>query len=166
MELTICVNTCGEKCSFEFCAGFEIDYVRFTRLNTDQIDDAEADFEDICYTDIENPEGLDWDYIRSMDHGTLEEAFWEAMNDNPEWEIIPLLEALPEYPKFREMPTSELEDFVYDFVSKALVSSEITYEIDGEDVTDKVGSSKGKWDDQIFSQITSSVMYQFKKRFA
>lgn len=165
MYLTISVNTCGEKCSFGFSAGYEIDYVEFAGLNADEIDGDQDCFEDITYSDIEDNDGLNWDYIRSMDDGTLDESFWEAMNADPEWEIISLLEFLPEYPRLRTMDEKELEEFVYKFVSKTLITSEVTYELDGIDVTKKVGSGTDNWDDIIFSEITRSVMYQFRKMF-
>lgn len=165
MYLTISVNTCGEKCSFGFSAGYEVDYVEFTGLDADEIDEEQDSFEDINYADIENDAMLDWDYIRSMDDGTLEESFWEAMNADPEWEIISLLEALPEYPSLRAMDEKELEELVYEFVTKTLITSEISYELDGIDVTEKVGPGIGDWDDIIFSEITRSVLYQFKKMF-
>ena len=161
MELKITVSTIGDKYCFSFCAGCELDYIRIAIIGND--DEAEY-FDNIRYEDIDNPQVLDWDYIRTyLDDGTLEEAFWEEMNGNPEWEIIELMKDSHEYSKLQDMSKEELEAFVIDFVAKTLISTEMTYEIDEIDVTEMAGSQKGAWDDMVFNEISNSVMYQLEK---
>lgn len=149
----------------------DIDYVNLLRLNADEIDEEKDTFDNIDFADIENDPRLDWDYIRSLcvscDDGTLEESFWEMMHgDEPDMQIIRLLEKLPEYPSLRDMVSEELERFVHEFVLKTLVTTEVSYTIDDIDVTDKVGPCVGKWDELVFSTIEDNVVYELQKRFA
>lgn len=154
------VATCGEKYSFEFSAAFEINYLDVLGLNREIIDEAELDaFEQMSYADIDDTETIDWDYICSVvDSATLEESFWEAMNDNPEREIISLMKKDSRYSDIESLPSAELEEMIYCFVKDTLVTATYTYELDGRDITSKIDSEKGEWDDLIFTQITNSII--------
>ena len=164
MELWKSVDTCGENIDFGFSVGYDLDYDRFAKSGADETDGADARFEDINYADIENDAVLDWDYIRSIDiDDALEESFWEMLNgEEPDRQIVSLLEALPEYPILRYMDDEKLEDFVYEFVSETIVTTEVSYFIDGIDVTVNVGTFVGDWDEFVFSSITDAVVCKLR----
>lgn len=141
-------------------------------MNADDNHQAKDCSENIQYDDIKDDPRIDWDYIRFLcvDHdidSSLVESFWEMMHgDEPDKQIIRLLEELPEYPSLKEMDPEELEKFVHEFVLKTLVTTEVAYYIDDIDVTDKVGPCVGKWDELVFSTIICDVVYELQKRFA
>lgn len=172
MELSIGVGTRADIDRFDFCFGtgpVEIDYAKFLRLNADEINQAKGCSENIQYDDIKDDSRLDWDYIRFLcvDHdidSSLKESFWEMMHgEEPDMQIMRLLEELPKYPSLSEMDAEELEKFVHEFVLKTLVTTEVAYYLDDIDVTDKVGPCVGKWDELVFSTITDDVVYELKK---
>ena len=60
------------------------------------------------------------------------------------------------------MYDEKLEDFVYEFVSETLVTTEVSYFIDGIDVTVNVGTFVGDWDEFVFSSITDAVVCKLR----